>query len=409
MTVHSVSDVTRYIKGMFEGEAILSDILVRGELSNFKRYPSGHCYFTLKDDAASMKCVMFNGHARSLRFTPENGMQIIAGGSISVYERDGAYQLYVHTMTVEGAGALALAFAQLKEKLQAEGLFDESHKQPLPRFPRRIGIVTSQAGAVLRDIYRVSKRRWPSVQLVLHPVLVQGTEAAAQIAAAVRFFNEKYPVDVLIVGRGGGSAEDLWAFNEEPVVRAIYASRIPVISAVGHETDTTLADFVSDRRAATPSQAAELAVPDGTEMRQFLSSLSARLTAARGRQTMRHHMRLRTLLDRPWRRHPKMLLADYMQRTDRTAQHLHSAAKEARSKARHRLELVLKRLELLNPVQLLYRGFSVVEKDGHTVCRAKELSAGDRLRITFADGKVNAVVADGAKEARHGTQERADL
>lgn len=402
MTVHSVSDVTRYIKGMFEGEAILSDILVRGELSNFKRYPSGHCYFTLKDTGASMKCVMFNGYARSLRFTPENGMQIVAGGGISVYERDGAYQLYVHSLTVEGAGALALAFEQLKEKLRAEGLFDESHKQPLPRFPRRIGIVTSQAGAVLRDIYKVAKRRWPRVQLVLHPVLVQGTEAAGQIAAAVRFFNEKYPVDVLIVGRGGGSAEDLWAFNEEPVVRAVYASRIPVISAVGHETDTTLVDFVSDRRAATPSQAAEFAVPDSAEMLRVAASLLARLTAARKKEIARGRMRLRTLLERPWRRHPKMLLASYMQRTDRAAQRLHSAAEMRKNDARHRLELVIRRLELLNPVRLLYRGFSIVEKDGRTVRSAEALSAGDLLRITFADGKVTAIVKDGGKEAQHG-------
>ena len=400
MTVHSVSDVTRYIKGMFEGEAILSDLLIRGEVSNFKRYPSGHCYFTLKDAGASMKCVMFNGYARSLRFTPENGMQVIAGGSVSVYERDGAYQLYVNALTPEGAGALALAFEQLKEKLHAEGLFDEAHKQPLPRFPRRIGIVTSSAGAVLRDIHKVAKRRWPSVQLILCPVLVQGTEAAGQIAAAIRFFNEKYPVDVLIVGRGGGSAEDLWAFNEEPVVRAIYASRIPVISAVGHETDTTLADFVSDRRAATPSQAAEFAVPDADELRQYADGLLLRLHAGRTRQMEQRSMRLRTLLDRPWYRNPKLLLAVPMQRTDRALERLHHAAKDGRTNARHRLELVLKRLELLNPVQILYRGFSVVEKDGKTVTRSKELAADDLLTITFADGKVSAVVA--AKEKKHG-------
>ena len=400
MTVHSVSDVTRYIKGMFEGEAILSDLLIRGEVSNFKRYPSGHCYFTLKDAGASMKCVMFNGYARSLRFTPENGMQVIAGGSVSVYERDGAYQLYVNALTPEGAGALALAFEQLKEKLHAEGLFDEAHKQPLPRFPRRIGIVTSSAGAVLREIHKVAKRRWPSVQLILCPVLVQGTEAAGQIAAAIRFFNEKYPVDVLIVGRGGGSTEDLWAFNEEPVVRAIYASRIPVISAVGHETDTTLADFVSDRRAATPSQAAEFAVPDADELRHYADGLLLRLHAGRTRQMEQRSMRLRTLLDRPWYRNPKLLLAVPMQRTDRALERLHHAAKDGRTNARHRLELVLKRLELLNPVQILYRGFSVVEKDGKTVTRSKELAADDLLTITFADGKVSAVVA--AKEKEHG-------
>ena len=404
MTVHSVSDVTRYIKGLFEGEEILSDLLIRGEVSNFKRYSSGHCYFTLKDAGASMKCVMFNGYARNLRFTPENGMQVIAGGSVSVYERDGAYQLYVNTLMPEGAGALALAFEQLKEKLYVEGLFDEAHKQPLPRFPRRIGIVTSSAGAVLRDIHKVAKRRWPNVQLILHPVLVQGTEAAGQIAAAVRFFNEKYPVDVLIVGRGGGSAEDLWAFNEEAVVRAIYDSRIPVISAVGHETDTTLADFVSDRRAATPSQAAEFAVPDATELRQYAGALLARLHAGRTRRMEQYKAHLRALIERPWYRRPKLLLAGAVQRTDRAAERLHRAAKDRRMNARHRLELVLKRLELLNPVQILYRGFSVVEKAGKTVTRAKELAAGDHLNITFADGKVSAVVE--AKEKQHGAKKR---
>ena len=400
MTVHSVSDVTRYIKGMFESETILTDILIRGEVSNFKRYPSGHCYFTLKDAGASMKCVMFNGYARNLRFTPENGMQVIAGGSVSVYERDGAYQLYVNSLMPEGAGALALAFEQLKEKLFAEGLFDETHKQPLPRFPRRIGIVTSAAGAVLRDIHKVAKRRWPSIQLILHPVLVQGTEAAEQIAAAIRFFNEKYPVDVLIVGRGGGSAEDLWAFNEEPVVRAIYASRIPVISAVGHETDTTLADFVSDRRAATPSQAAEFAVPDAAELQQHAAGLRTRLLAGRRRQMEWCMERLKGLTERSWRRNPTLLLAAAVQRTDRVTERLHRSAKDARTNARHRLELVLKRLELLNPVQILYRGFSVVEKDGKTVSRSKALSVGDHLNITFADGKVSAVVE--AKEKQHG-------
>mgnify|MGYP000897360189 CR=1 FL=1 len=407
MTVHSVSDVTRYIKGMFEGEAILSDILMRGEVSNFKRYPSGHCYFTLKDAEASMKCVMFNGYARNLRFTPENGMQLIAGGSVSVYERDGAYQLYVNMLTSDGAGGLALSFKQLKEKLYAEGLFDEAHKKPLPRFPRRIGIVTSSAGAVLRDIHKVSKRRCPGVQLVLCPVLVQGTGAAGQIADAIRFFNQKYPVDVLIVGRGGGSAEDLWAFNEEIVVRAIYASKIPVISAVGHETDTTLADFVSDRRAATPSQAAEFAVPDVTELRQYITGFFTRLSVSGKRYIEQRSMWLKGLSERPWRRNPSLLLAAAMQRSDRAAERLHRAAREQRTNVRHRLDLVLKRLEILNPVQMLYRGFSIVEKDGKAVIRSKALSVGDHLNITFADGKVSAVVE--AKEKRNGAKKRNDV
>ena len=402
MAVHSVSDVTRYIKSMFDGEGILSEILIRGELSNFKCYPSGHCYFTLKDASASIKCVMFQGYAHSLRFIPENGMQIIAGGSVSVYERDGAYQLYVNTMTAEGAGELAIAFKQLQEKLYAEGLFDEQFKKPLPRFPQRIGIVTSKAGAVLRDIHHVSKRRWPWGQLILCPVLVQGVGAAEQIAAAIRFFNEKYPVDVLIVGRGGGSAEDLWAFNEEVVVRAIFDSHIPVISAVGHETDVTLADFVSDRRAATPSQAAEFSVPDAEEMRQLVHMLSVRLHTAMRKQMEHKQMALRHLMERPWRMRPKLLLSEYIQRSDRVAEHLHRSAKERCVCVRNRFEIAIRKLELLNPVQLLYRGFSIVEKQGRVVRRSKDVHTGDHLTLTFADGKVPVVVADGSKETDYG-------
>ena len=262
MAVHSVSALTQYIKSMFQTEGMLRNVSVEGELSNYKMYASGHCYFTLKDETASLKGVMFKSRARLLRFQPENGMKVVATGEVSVYERDGTYQLYAERLLPVGAGELSVAFEQMKMRLAAEGLFRAEHKKPLPPFPRTIGIVTSLSGAVLRDIYRVSKRRDPKIRLALCPTLVQGEGAAAEIAAAIRFFNKKYPVDLLIVGRGGGSMEDLWAFNEELVVRAIHDSVIPVISAVGHETDTTLADYVSDVRAATPSQAAEIAVPE---------------------------------------------------------------------------------------------------------------------------------------------------
>ena len=392
MTVHSVSDVTRYIKSMFEGEAILSDILIRGELSNFKRYPSGHCYFTLKDAAASMKCVMFNGYARNLRFTPENGMQVIVGGNISVYERDGAYQLYATSINVEGAGMLALAFEQLKEKLRAEGLFDEAHKKPLPRFPKRIGIVTSEAGAVLRDIYKVSKRRWNGVRLVLHPVLVQGTEAAGQIAAAIRFFNEKYPVDVLIVGRGGGSAEDLWAFNEEPVVRAIYASRIPVISAVGHETDTTLSDYASDVRAATPSQAAELAVPETAALIRRIGECEMRLQKAVKSRLYYERERVERLGGFFLKRPPQVLLAERRQRLDMAAEALDHGMRRALLEKQHAFQVAAEKLEMLNPLHVIRRGYSVVEKDGAAVRSVKELAAGDGILVRLADGSFDAVV-----------------
>ncbi|MBR5910100.1 MAG: exodeoxyribonuclease VII large subunit, partial [Schwartzia sp.] len=245
-TVHSVGEVTKWIRNLISGDPILRNIMVRGEISNFNAYRSGHAYFTLKDKDACLKCVMFSWKEKGLRFQPKDGMQVIAGGGIRVYEAGGVYQLYVETMAPEGTGDLALAFQQIKEKLTAEGLFDEAHKKPLPKFPSTIGVVTSLSGAVLRDIYRVSKRRFPSVRLVLYPVQVQGETSAAEVAAGIRYFNEKFPVDVMIVGRGGGSAEDLWSFNTEEVVRAVYASKIPIISAVGHETDYTLSDLAAD-------------------------------------------------------------------------------------------------------------------------------------------------------------------
>ena len=363
MAIHSVSDVTKYIKGMFSRETLLRDILVRGELSNFKCYASGHCYFTLKDAAASMKCVMFRSMAQKLRFRPGDGMKVIAGGNVSVYERDGIYQLYVESLVPQGTGDLALAFAQLKERLAAEGLFDAAHKKPLPAFPRKIGIVTSPSGAVLRDIYKVSKRRNPGVQLVLFPSLVQGDGAAEQVAAGIRFFNERYPVDVLIVGRGGGSIEDLWAFNEEVAVRAIFASDIPVISAVGHETDVTLADFVSDMRAATPSQAAELAVPDVLELQRHIRNLQARMDGM-----VRHRVQVkRSRLERCCRsvflRNPQQLLSQRQQRLDEAVRRLASSARARLGGMQHRFEVQLAKLDTLNPARVLRRGYSIVEHE----------------------------------------------
>jgi len=388
--IHNVSEVTNYIKRMFQREPVLGCIQVRGELSNFRCYASGHCYFTLKDAASAIKCVMFRSRAQGLRFRPENGMQVVVSGSISVYERDGVYQLYAERMMPEGAGDLALAFEQLKARLASEGLFDDAHKKPLPRFPKRIGIVTSISGAVLRDIYHVSKRRWPAVQLVLRPVLVQGEEAAAQIAAAIAFFNEKYPVDVLIVGRGGGSMEDLWAFNEEPVVRAIYASKIPVISAVGHETDFTLADFASDQRAATPSQAAELAVPDRMELLRYTESLMARLSQQERRQLQEKRLRLAACLRSAALQNPQLLLAGRAQRLDRAIAALESQMKGQMKEKRHALEIVLQQLDYLNPVHILRQGYGIVEKEGAPLTSVRAVKEGDLLTITLKDGRIPA-------------------
>lgn len=392
MTVHSVSALTQYIKSMFQSEGLLRNVSVEGELSNYKMYASGHCYFTLKDETASLKGVMFKSRARLLRFQPENGMKVVATGEVSVYERDGAYQLYVERLLPVGAGELSVAFEQLKARLAAEGLFNEEHKKPLPPFPRMIGIVTSLSGAVLRDIYRVSKRRDANVRLVLYPTLVQGEGAAAEIAAAIRFFNEKYPVDLLIVGRGGGSAEDLWAFNEEPVVRAIYDSVIPVISAVGHETDTTLSDYASDVRAATPSQAAELAVPETAALIRRIGECEMRLQKAVKSRLYYERERVERLGGFFLKRPPQVLLAERRQRLDMAAEALAHGMRRALLEKQHAFQVAAEKLEMLNPLQVIRRGYSVVEKDGAAVRSVKELVAGDGILVRLADGSFDAVV-----------------
>ena len=394
MAVHSVSALTQYIKSMFRAEGMLRNVSVEGELSNYKMYASGHCYFTLKDEAASLKGVMFKSRARLLRFQPENGMKVVATGEVSVYERDGAYQLYVERLVPVGAGELSVAFEQLKARLAAEGLFSAEHKKPLPPFPRTIGIVTSLSGAVLRDIYRVSKRRDANVRLVLYPTLVQGEGAAAEIAAAIRFFNEKYPVDLLIVGRGGGSAEDLWAFNEEPVVRSIYDSAIPVISAVGHETDTTLADYASDVRAATPSQAAELAVPETAALLRRIAECEMRLQKVMKSRLCYERERVERLGGFFLKRPPQALLAERRQRLDMAAEALDRGMRRALLEKRHAFRVAAEKLEMLNPLHVIRRGYGVVEKAGTAVRSVKELAAGDEVLVRLADGSFDAVVSD---------------
>ena len=392
MAVHSVSDVNRYLKDLLAGEPLLQGISVRGEISNFKQYPSGHCYFTLKDTNSALKCVMFRSRAQYLRFLPQNGMQVVAGGSIAVYERDGVYQLYVDSLLPEGTGDLALAFEQLKEKLAAEGLFDPARKQPLPAFPKKIGVVTSSAGAVLRDIYRVSKRRWPGIQLVLYPVQVQGEGAAEQIARGIDFFAEEYAVDVIIAGRGGGSMEDLWAFNEEPVVRAIAACPVPLISAVGHETDFTLADFAADVRAATPSQAAELAVPDRSEVMRQVESLTGQLTRQVQRELALRRQRLEGLLNSRVMREPQSMLAERRQRLDFLLAGLQRTAKAELQSKQHKLGLILNRLAAINPVAVMGRGYGIVTKQDKLVSSIQTVEIDDELQLTFTDGHVQAKV-----------------
>lgn len=394
MNVHSVTDLTKYIKATIDRDMLLRNVAVCGEISNFKRYSSGHCYFTLKDATASLKCVMFKSYADRLKFVPKDGMALIAFGKVGVYERDGVYQLYVENLEAQGVGALAAKFEELKESLYKEGLFDDSRKKPLPKFPLKIGVVTSKTGAVIRDIKRVTKRRNKNVQIILYPSLVQGEGAAENIAEGIEFFNRKYPVDVLIVGRGGGSVEDLWAFNEEIVVRAVYNSKIPIISAVGHEVDYTLSDFAADVRAATPSQAAELAVPDSFELLRLIENLTMRLnTNARGILSQKS-AKLENLMNSPVFKRPKDMIFDREQRLDVLKERLCRVAKEIFEQKERRFANSLEKLDILNPARVLRRGYAMTEINGKTVRRAKDLKVDDNIRLIFADGEAKAKILE---------------
>ncbi len=391
--VYSVSDINRLIKDVLDHVPPLARVAVTGEISNFKRYPSGHCYFTLKDGASALKCVMFAGRARYLRFQPVNGNKVVASGQISVYERDGVYQLYVSTMSPEGNGALLEAYEKLKAKLAAEGLFDAARKKPLPLLPKRVGIVTSPAGAAVHDVITVSRRRDPGVKLFLYPVKVQGEGAAEEIAAAIRFFNEVHPVDVLIVGRGGGSIEDLWAFNEEPVVRAVAASQIPVVSAVGHETDFTLCDFAADRRAATPSQAAEIVAPDIESYRNGIAAMAAHGRDLVEKKISEERRRLSSLMGSWVFRQPERLLADPMQRLDRAQQGLQQAMDETRREKGQRFSLAAARLQALSPLSVLVRGYGITQKRDRSVVKSvDDVAVGEPIMTRISDGALISMV-----------------
>lgn len=372
----SVSEVNQYLKQLLESQSDLHHIPVLGEVSNFKRYGSGHCYFTLKDEKSALKCVMFKSSAARLSFEPQNGEKVVALGSISVYERDGVYQLYVTAMRRQGVGDLMQAYEALKEKLTKEGLFDESRKKPLPRLPRAIGIITSPSGAAVHDIITVSRRRNKGVKLILYPVKVQGEEAAGEIVRAIDFFHRHHLADLLIVGRGGGSIEDLWAFNEEPVVRAIAASEIPIISAVGHETDFTLSDFAADARAATPSQAAEIAVIDVAAYRNGIAF---------------YWDKAAKLLEKEI--HENAQLADSLQ------QELTQAMAAELDAKKHSLSLMAAKLSALSPLTVLSRGYSITTTAGHRAVQGvSDVSVGDTIRTTVADGTISSVVSGIEKE-----------
>ena len=393
--VLSITQINEYIRGKMDSDALLNQVAVRGEISNYKMYPSGHHYFTLKDESAALKCVMFKGNAMRLRFRPENGMQVIAMGKISVYPRDGAYQLYCSAMAMDGVGDLYAAFEQLKKKLAAQGLFDPAHKKPLPKYPGTIGIITSSAGAAVHDMLRILRKRYPLTQVRLLPVRVQGVEAPGEIAAAIRYANFYKLADLLIVGRGGGSIEDLWAFNDERVASAIYESEIPVISAVGHEPDVTISDYVADLRAATPSNAAELAVPDRDALMENLDSMSAAMATALARQLKSARQHLDTLSKSPALRSPTGYLEQKEKSLELLKNRLISGENQIISRNNQRYIALTAKLDAMSPLKVLTRGYAMAQTDDGTVLRSvQQIQLGERVNIRVSDGTLSATVME---------------
>ncbi|MCI7807891.1 exodeoxyribonuclease VII large subunit [bacterium] len=397
-TILSITQLNEYIRGRMDADPMLAQVAVRGEISNYKLYPSGHHYFTLKDEASALKCVMFKGNALRLRFRPENGMKIIAVGRVSVFPRDGAYQLYCTALAMDGVGDLYAAFEQLKKKLAAQGLFDQAHKKPLPRYPGTIGIVTSSAGAAVHDMLRILRKRYPLSRVRLLPVRVQGAEAPGEIAAAIAYANRYKLADLLIVGRGGGSIEDLWAFNDERVAYAIYESEIPVISAVGHEPDVTISDFVADLRAATPSNAAELAVPDQDALRQSMDSMSAAMAASLNRQLRAARQHLDALSQSPALRSPTGYIEQRGKNLELLKNRLAAAQNGNLTRMNHRYIAAVSKLDAMSPLKVLTRGYSMAQTERGEVLRSvHQVELGQRIRVSLSDGSLSATVM-GKKE-----------
>ena len=399
----TVTQLNTLIKELLESEPLLANLCVRGELSNYKIYPSGHHYVTLKDSESSLRCVMFKSSAQRLRFRPENGMRVTVSGRVSVYPRDGAYQFYCSGLMPEGTGDLQVAFEQLKAKLEGEGLFDASHKKPLPAFPARIAIITSSAGAAVHDMIRILGARWPMAKVLLLPVRVQGVEAPPEIAGAIRYANEFQVADLIITGRGGGSIEDLWAFNDERVARAIYASEIPVISAVGHEPDVTISDYVADRRASTPSNAAEIAVPDSREMRELLASFEIRSSQAMRKQLSALRERLNNLRSARVLSAPTAQFDNRRMELDRMRDRLLAAEERRLSQSRERFVRLTSALDAMSPLRVLTRGYAIAaEPDGRSVRSVEELRVGQTLRVCFFDGSADCRVEDLQRSKENG-------
>lgn len=395
LNVLSVTQLNEYIRSQMDADALLAGVAVKGEISNYKMYPSGHHYFTLKDEGGALKCVMFKGNALRLRFRPENGMQVIAMGRVTVFPRDGAYQLYCTAMAMDGIGDLYAAFEQLKAKLAAQGLFDPAHKKPIPKYPGRIGIVTSSAGAAIHDMLRILRKRYPLSKVFLLPVRVQGAEAPPEIAAAIRYANHFRLADLLIVGRGGGSIEDLWAFNDERVAYAIYESGIPVISAVGHEPDVTISDFVADLRAATPSNAAELAVPDQDALRQQLDSISGSMISLLTRQLRAARQHLNVLSAAPALVSPTGYLDQKRQKLELLRSRLAAGQTQSLERRKRLFVELTAKLDAMSPLKVLTRGYAMAQDErGQVIRSVTQVSAGDRLTVRLSDGSIDATVTD---------------
>jgi exodeoxyribonuclease VII large subunit len=391
--IYTVQEITRYIRQRFDEDGVLSDVYIKGELSNLSQPTSGHLYFTLKDNYSELRCVMFKDRNRGLIFIPEDGMSVIVRGRISVYERRGNYQLYVEEIQEEGIGALYRAFEQLKKKLKEEGLFDIAYKKPIPYFPCTIGLITSPTGAAIRDMLNIIKRRFSHVHILLAPVAVQGEEAPGQIVHAIQLMNrvnaEQMKIDVLVVGRGGGSMEELWAFNEEVVARAIFASNIPVISAVGHETDFTIADFVADRRAATPSEAAELVVPDKRDIERNLHSLEVRMHQNIVNLIESYRRRLESIEKNILFRRPTERINQYRQTVDELKRSLYAECNHLLMLHKKNVQALTGKLDALSPLAILERGYSICSRlpEGKIIRSIEDISVGAPLKILFKDGE----------------------
>ena len=390
--IFNVSEVNKYIKMLMDSDPLLTNISIRGEITNFKAHYTGHLYFTLKDENATIKCVMFKGNAQFLRFKPQDGMKVVIQGQISAFERDGVYQIYCKSMSPEGLGDLYLAYEQLKEKLSKEGLFDEVHKKPIPFLPNRVGVITSRTGAVIRDIINVSTRRYPKVNILLYPAAVQGVNVASTVIEGIKTFNKLDNVDVIIIARGGGSFEDLFGFNDEGIARAVFASHIPVVSAVGHETDFSICDFVADLRAPTPSAAAELVYPEYSEIVGRIVTDKNRTIMAIKNYVERKRQYVEKLKAAKLEKVPLDIINRYRMNIDSILSKSESTIRYRIEKYKTRCVGSISKIDALSPLKTITRGYSVAEVNGKVIRKVEDVKSEDRIQITVSDGKINAIV-----------------